>query len=173
MINLDDADAQYYNRVADLTRGLRAEHKLAEYLSTPKLFKLPLSASLSKDFNDNETSNANAAKVNFRHELIHHVHVYNNTQSRRRRFFLLGFTEDDVKFMDGLIDKEVYGADTLKSGSTSQENRGLGIASDACLGLPPAPEGWNSQDDVILAVEKFQLELVSPSLLLSEFYPWL
>jgi hypothetical protein len=138
MVNLDDADVQYFNRTADMTRGLNTGHKLAEYLSSPHAFKLVHHYPAQAQEGYTATT--------YRHRFIHHVRAYNMTQEPRRRFYLLGLGKDDIDFLGGL---EV-GKGAVGSGKE------LIWATDSCLGEHEigAPSG-KIEDVVAEEIQKF------------------
>ncbi|KAF8849577.1 hypothetical protein BDZ45DRAFT_772355 [Acephala macrosclerotiorum] len=84
LINLDDADVQYYNRTSDMVRGLSISHKLADYLSTFSL-KYPVEA-------------ANTHRKRF----LCHVREYNMRSESRRRLYMVGLSEEEVEFLKSL-----------------------------------------------------------------------
>ena len=110
-INLDDADVEYFNRIADMTRGLGIQYKLAKYL---------------KDFEIYD-SNANTHRT----RLLHHVRTYNFTQHPRRRFYLLNLSVQDAKFLENMAGIKKEGVNGLPNANPNVK-AGLVWASDGC-----------------------------------------
>jgi len=90
MINLSDADVEYYNRIAHMTFGLATQHQLAQYLR-------------DYEIKDKETGGTHRTRF------VRHVWEYNMSQkSARKWFWLAGLMEEDVEVLVGLNERNGF-----------------------------------------------------------------
>jgi len=165
LVNLDDADVQYFKRVADQVFQFAGQHRLVKYLKDEKEFKLPGDG---KDEFGYDVSKESAVEIKFmlqkqhedgltmRESLVRHVRLYNLTQEPRRRFFLIGLSSDDVGFLASLVPDhaELTRGEVLNGNhpDNGTAHRPLTMATDGCMG--PVASG-QCLDTVEKAVEKF------------------
>ena len=170
MVNLDDADVQYYNRIADQVHQFAGQHKLATYLNGVSSLK---PSAPSQDEFGVPVAEERAAQINFmsdknhggryttRQSFIKHVRMYNLTQEPRRRFFLVGLSFEDIDFLAMLLpgagelaNREKIENTVLRSRTGSKDVYGpMTIATDGCMG--PLPTTVKEEDPVANAMHKF------------------
>lgn len=162
LVNLDDADVQYYKRIADQIFQFAGQHKLVKYLKDERSFKSPGDG---KDEFGVNVSKESAVEIKFmlqkkhdigltmRQNLIKHVRLYNLTQEPRRRFFLVGLSSEDIEFLTTLVPGHEELALTSVTADTGSSHRPMTLATDGCMGS--VSHGGKSNDTVEGAVVKF------------------
>ncbi|KAH6681459.1 hypothetical protein B0J14DRAFT_215703 [Halenospora varia] len=124
LINLTDADVEFYDRAAHMTLGMSHQYKLATYLEShhdsaktkiTSALTSPATPIREKSSTSTESSTEQAfraatasstitnGKVNsYRLEFLAHVQEYNINVVPRKRFYLLGLTPSDTTLLSQL-----------------------------------------------------------------------
>ncbi|KAF4629094.1 hypothetical protein G7Y89_g9053 [Cudoniella acicularis] len=84
LINLTDADVQFYNRIADMTRGLTSQYKLAQYLQTHHELCQTTITTLANALPNSTLTPPAGGENGYRFEFLSHVQDYNSTVEPRK-----------------------------------------------------------------------------------------
>ncbi|KAH8647079.1 hypothetical protein BGZ60DRAFT_535432 [Tricladium varicosporioides] len=122
LINLTDADVQFYDRTAHMILGMSHQYKLATYLEshhsstkTNSAFTPPATPTREKSRKSAESSTeksfgtpsvysaiTNRKTNGYRLEFLAHIQEYNINVEPRKRFYFLGLTASDTTFLNQL-----------------------------------------------------------------------